>query len=331
MNSEKSKPLNILWLGFGDLATRCQPLLINDAHKLVGVARSRKNSPAEVVEKVDQSAGAQVETQVDAERDANIDAKSDAKVDAGIDAKIDAKTCVRMIRGAIQDDDVAEKIDQFQTDIAIISLSPSGRTENDYREAYLDNVEALLNLWAQAKNPPKQVIYISSTRVYAQNEGQWINERSEVLAESGPAKILRQAELALESSAIPSLCLRFSGIYGRESSYLVDQVKAGIAGNTAYTNRIHIDDCVGIIHFLVSTFSAGGALPEYLLASDCEPVTAKFLREYIAGQLGLDSAALIVSGRGEGAKVGKAKRCDNTLLRALGYVFKYPSYQDGYR
>ncbi len=117
--------------------------------------------------------------------------------------------------------------------------------------------------------------------------------------------------------------VRFSGIYGPGRDYLIRQVLSGKGGNDQYTNRIHIDDCVGVITFLLGEKQI---LPLYL-ASDSTPVKSAEIRSWLAGQLGVDSKTLIpsgVSGR------GGSKRCANARLLNLGYQFKFPDYTLGY-
>src|SRR5215469_10035241 len=72
--------------------------------------------------------------------------------------------------------------------------SRGGRVE-DYRQTYLQGTSHLLE-WLAAGPPPK-LLYTSSTSVYGQTDGSWVNETSptEPLAET--AKILVETEKLL--------------------------------------------------------------------------------------------------------------------------------------
>src|SRR5690606_38400703 len=118
---------------------------------------------------------------------------------------------------------------------------------------------------------------------------------------------------------------RFSGIYGPGRNHLINQVKAGCTGAEHYTNRIHADDCAGVLVHLCRKHTGGVVLPDLLLASDCEPVASFLINQWLARGMNLalrDNAATV--------KRAASKRCSNNRLLASGYVFKYPSYRQGY-
>ena len=98
-------------------------------------------------------------------------------------------------------------------------------------------------------------------------------------------------------------------------------MRAGDACGAAYTNRIHRDDCAGILHHLLRL---DRPLPLYL-GADHEPATQCSVMDWIAGRLGLPAPAR----SGSDAAVA-GKRCRNARLVASGYAFEYPGFRDGY-
>ena len=97
------------------------------------------------------------------------------------------------------------------------------------------------------------------------------------------------------------------------------------AGRPQYTNRIHRDDCAGVLEHLIGLDDA----PSVLLAVDDDPAPERVVLEWLAGALGApqprpsEGGSIVRSGRGN-------KRCRNDRLRATGYKFLYPTFREGY-
>ena len=93
-----------------------------------------------------------------------------------------------------------------------------------------------------------------------------------------------------------------------------------------YTNRIHRDDCVGVLRFIAGKMISGAEVAPVYLASDDDPATKWDVYSYLAQRLGV--------GGPEKAMLPPAsdqnKRCDNRALKQLGYSFIYKSFRDGY-
>ena len=234
-------------------------------------------------------------------------------------------------RGAISDVTIQSRMGETKADLVIITLTPDGRREADYRQAYLHNVENLLACWKRTKSEPKHVIFVSSTSVYAQSGGEWITEITPAVASSPTSGVLIESEQLLLQSDIPSSIVRFAGIYGPGRDYLIKQVIAGVAGTAAFTNRIHVTDCVEVLRFLANAVHKGARIPNILLASDCEPVPSAVVREWLSDALGFPQDHLRVSESSPSSRTsGLNKRCDNSALLAMNYTFTYPSYREGY-
>ncbi|MFL0811331.1 MAG: NAD-dependent epimerase/dehydratase family protein [Agarilytica sp.] len=228
---------------------------------------------------------------------------------------------IEWLQGDAGSTEILEKISQKEFASAVITLSPDTYDEQAYRQTYFDVSKALLGRW-QIGNAPKKIIFVSSTSVYAQTQDEVVDESSEANPVSPTGKILRETENLFFESALNTIVLRFSGIYGPGRDYLIRQVRQGIAGNDAYTNRIHIDDCVGVICFLLNKECEHNLY----LASDSEPVKGSKIREWMADRIG---GKLALSANNAGGR-GGSKRCCNRRLIEEGYRFLYSSYREGY-
>jgi len=124
-----------------------------------------------------------------------------------------------------------------------------------------------------------------------------------------------------------STVVRFSGIYGPGRMHLLNSVRAGIIAPSDpvhYSNRIHRDDCAGVLAHLVKMLTQEKTLSPIYLASDEQPTPIHNVTTWLAEQNQVKPTQEQVIRR------GGSKRCDSTCLRASGYRFLYPSYQEGF-
>lgn len=244
---------------------------------------------------------------------------------------------VALWQGDITDEEILDRIAQHTFDSVVITLTPDARDPNAYQQTYLQPIQKLVKLWTNNAPKVKRIIFVSSTRVYGQSNDEWVDETSQTLPSDEQGEILLQAEQCLLQSNLPVCVLRFSGIYGPQRDFLIRQVQAGKAGDDHFTNRIHIEDCCGLILFLIETLPIS-ELPKILLGSDNTPVKSSMIRAWLAQQLGVVNSANSANdatttnnktNTSQKSRTG-SKRCNNTRLLQLGYQFKYPRYQDGY-
>lgn len=210
-------------------------------------------------------------------------------------------------------------------DLLVYSVAASEHTEAGYQQAYVDG---LSNLLAALPVQPKHIFFTSSTSVYAQKDHSWVDEASECLPGTFSGKIMLKAEQNLAAHPIPSTVVRFSGIYGPGRNFLLNKVRNGdIAPEapTLYSNRIHRDDCAGVLEHLINHLLSGGELEACYLATDDLPVSLHEVTSWLAAQVGVEPQTETASRR------TGSKRCSNQRLKQLGYRFKYPDYRSGYR
>ncbi|MBD3896972.1 SDR family oxidoreductase [Halomonas sp. ML-15] len=214
-------------------------------------------------------------------------------------------------------------------DTVVYVLSADHFEEAAYRAAYPDGLRAVLGEFAGRDTPPKRVFFVSSTSVYAQQDGEVVDETSPTQPHGFSGILMREAEQALLDHPLPGSVVRFSGIYGPGRDRLIRQVGEGrIAAGAPpmYSNRIHRDDCAGALAHLIQLTLDGAPVDDIYLASDCEPAPLHEVMLWLAGKLKVESTETIQSPLRRRA----SKRCDNSRLRESGYVFRYPTFREGY-
>ncbi|OAI28592.1 NAD-dependent epimerase/dehydratase family protein [Methylomonas koyamae] len=213
-------------------------------------------------------------------------------------------------------------------DLAVLVLSASGRNAEQYRALYQVGLNNVLNHFAAAGVAPP-CLMVSSTSVYGQNGGEWVDEDSPTQPASATAEWLVKAEQRLWQAGPHNCVVRFSGIYGPGRDWLLRRAAAGEAiqrDPPNYTNRIHQDDCLAVLLFLIGKMLGGTELDKCYLASDNDPAPLWDVMVWIAAQFGYPPPKALPPAIG----VAQNKRCSNARLNALGYRWRYPSYRDGY-
>ena len=215
----------------------------------------------------------------------------------------------------------------FNVDGLVYILSPTGRDIPAYKDVFKTGVEHVLSAVKQ-QNPTLPIFFISSTRVYAQQQGEWVNEQSATEPMDERGQLLLQAEGQFLTFNEYTTVIRFSGIYGR-SNFFIKQLKKGAEVQKAppyYTNRIHREDCIGVLEFLLTKQLNGECLERIYLASDQDPAEKWHVASYITKKLGLASCGALVLDK----TASHNKRINSRQLTEAGYQFKYASYQQGY-
>ena len=214
-------------------------------------------------------------------------------------------------------------------DILVYVASADRFEEAAYRAAYPEGLAAALAEFGARKKAPRHVFFVSSTSVYAQRDGETVDEASPTEPTGFSGQLMCEAERALLDHALPGSVVRFSGIYGPGRDRLIRQVGEGRIAPPSpamYTNRIHRDDCAGVLAHLIGRMLEGESLEELYLATDCEPAPLHDVMAWLARQLKVEATETIQSPLRRRA----SKRCSNARLLESGYQFRYPSFREGY-
>ncbi|RFS26827.1 SDR family NAD(P)-dependent oxidoreductase [Chitinophaga silvatica] len=197
----------------------------------------------------------------------------------------------------------------WESDIVVINLPP--RIQRG-KEAHIAEMQLLNKLLADSA--VAQVIFISSTSVYAANEGIVTEEDTELPATPN-GQALREVESTfLQNRKFATTVLRFGGLIGYNR--LPDARRFGALPDTLAQpmNVIHRDDCIAIISALILNPQPG----EIFNACAGEHPLRYTWYEKAAIKLGLTLPPLAPETPVKGKIIDSGK-----LLRQLSYSFKY--------
>ncbi len=216
-----------------------------------------------------------------------------------------------------------EPLDQI-----VYATAATDHDEAGYRAAYVDGLHHLLGWLSACGQRPQRLLFVSSSGVYAQQDGAWIDETAPAEPTRFSGRLLREAEDLALGSGIPATVVRLTGIYGPGREALLRQVRAGARVTREpplYGNRIHVEDAAGLLALLLQRDREGVALDEFYLGVDDDPAPLDEVVDWLRARLGIgfwsDEAELRRAG---------SKRCRNARARALGWEPRYPSYREGY-
>lgn len=198
------------------------------------------------------------------------------------------------------------------------------------REVY---VEGLRRVLAALPHGTGRLVYVSSTGVYGQADGSWVDEDSPCQPQREGGSACLEAERLLRDSAWggPALVLRMSGIYGPGRIPRRRELEAGrplAAPQAGYLNLVHVDDAARAV--LTAESDHGG--PPVYCVSDGNPVLRGDYYRYLAQRLGAPEPHFVEPPEDSPARLraGSSKRISSARLRnRLGFRFEYPSYREG--
>lgn len=213
-------------------------------------------------------------------------------------------------------------------DAVAYAVAADERSDAAYERAYpvgLGNVLAAID---EAHAPTTRVLFVSSTGVYGQSDGSWVDESSPTDPPTFTGQRMVEAETFLAESPVRGTTLRLGGIYGPGRTFLIDSVRGGRAtyptDAPAWTNRIHRDDAArAMLHVLQIDEP-----PPALCVVDREPTERRVVLEWLAERLDAPPPQPATGGA-QRMGVGD-KRVRSDALVASGFVHTYPSFREGY-
>ena len=200
------------------------------------------------------------------------------------------------------------------------------------RSAGVDRERAVLgglrNVLDSPAGAARRWVFVSTTSVYGQSGGEWIDEHSptEPAAENG--RVALAAEDLLRGERPDATILRLSGLYGPDRLLRkADAVRSGepVAGRAdAWLNLVHVDDAADAACRAADHPSP----PELVLVNDDRPLTRGEYYALLAERLGGPPPTFTGTG-GRGGD-GLGKRCRNGAAKtALGWTPRFPTAAEG--
>ena len=199
-----------------------------------------------------------------------------------------------------------------------------GYSEDAYRTAYVEGPRNLLS--ALETQDVRRVLFTSSTGVYGQRDGEWVDEGSPTEPESSSGRTLLEGEQVFLEGPFPIVVLRLGGIYGPGRTRSLERALQGEDDGepAVYSNRIHRDDCAGALRHLMLLEE-----PEQVyLGVDHEPTDRRTVAGWLEGRLSPETSR--ADGPSGTPRRRTNKRCSNARLVASGYRFLYPTFREGF-
>lgn len=216
-------------------------------------------------------------------------------------------------------------------EFVVAILNPAERSVAGYEAGFHAGIRHLLD--GLGRHRPRHILMTSSTRVFAETAGGWVDESSAATSDDAAALAMLAAEQDLLDCGHSASVVRFAGIYGNPEGRLLSRIRRGELcppEPVCYTNRIHREDCAGfLVHLLLQARDGQSLQPLYIGVDDL-PAPRYEVESWLAGQLGVTVPSDLSGAPAAPFDVPSHKRCRNRALHASGYRLLYPDYRSGY-
>ena len=229
---------------------------------------------------------------------------------------------IRWLRGDLTRPETLRELPDGITRVVYLP-TPDRRDPAAYRSTFVDGLRHLLGALDHAHL--QRVLLVSSSAVYGEHAGDWVDEGTPPAPPGFNGSVLLEAEQWLATQPVASIVLRLAGLYGPRRLQLIERMRASQLkvprAQPHWANRIHVDDAAAaIVHLL----SVADPLPLYV-GVDSTPLPLDVLYDHLSALIG---APLAEDGP---APVGiGSKRLSNARLRASGFAPRWLDSRDGY-
>jgi len=192
---------------------------------------------------------------------------------------------------------------------------------------------------ALAESAALWIGYLSTTGVYGDTGGEWVDESAPVKPSGLRGERRAAAErawLALGEGTAPVHVFRIAGIYGPGRNALA-QLRAGTARRTEKPghifSRIHVEDIAAVLAASMARPNPGAV---YNLCDD-RPAPGPDVVTFAAGLLGVEPPPLVLFEEADLSPMAASFYADNRRVRndrikqELGVTLAYPDYEVGLR
>jgi len=202
--------------------------------------------------------------------------------------------------------------------VVYITVGSSESTPEGYRQSYIDGLKSALD-WSEGFRG--RLIFTSSTSVYADSNGDWIDEMTAPAPRDWRGETILDTEKLLTShSSAQTTAFRLGGIYGPERNRFLLTQKPLPETSDYYLNLVHVQDAADAL------FKAGlinhPLSPVYNL-TDNHPFTRSELQSYVQEHYP-DRLLPSVNGSRQSRSVNRRIRAD-LVQQHLGWTPNYAS------
>lgn len=188
--------------------------------------------------------------------------------------------------------------------------------------------------------PPKRIVYISTSGVYGDCQGRWVDESMALNPGNDRARRRVSAEQQLlefsETYDVDIVILRVPGIYGPERLPLERLKRADpliCPEQAPFSNRIHVDD---LVMCCIAAMDKGVSGKAYNVSDD-EPSTMTDYFYTVADAAGIQRPPCVSLDQAEGvitagmmSYLKESRRLDNAQIHSeLGVELHYPTLDQG--
>ena len=214
------------------------------------------------------------------------------------------------------------------------TIAPSASGDQDRRTA------RFLSALTDQRTLPQKIVLISTTGVYGDCEGRWVDESAPLNPMTDRAK--RRVDMERQFTAfaarveIPLITLRVPGIYAR-SRLPERRIRSGepvlTIAESGFSNRVHADDLAEICVLVMQRLNQS----DVFNVSDGKPGTITEYLHTVADFLALPrlpevsaAQAQIKLSSGLRSYLNESRRISNTkLLSVLNTELRYPDFRNG--
>lgn len=216
--------------------------------------------------------------------------------------------------------------DMSTVDYILISIPPEEEEGDLVLKYHLQDLLAIQDL--------KWLGYFSTTGVYGDHQGKWVDENTETNPPN--ERTLRRvvAEKEFLNSGLPVHIFRLSGIYGKDRS-VIESLKSGkariIKKENQVFSRIHVDDIANIINVSI----ANPTVNEIYNCCDDLPAASEEVMSYGAELLDVEVPEIIDITKANLSPMARSfyqqnRRVSNEKIKQLlGVSLIYPDYKSG--
>lgn len=212
-----------------------------------------------------------------------------------------------------------------QADTVLYAVGLDRTAGRSFREVYVDGLSHVLDHLPL----PRRFIYVSSTSVYGQTDGSWVDESSPTEPSEENGKIVLEAEQLLRSRLPGAIILRFAGIYGPDRMIRRASIEKGemLTGDfDKVINLIHVEDGARAV---LAAEERGQPGQTYLIA-DGNPATRRDFYTYMAELLGAPPVRFGDTDAATSLRDRANRRISNRKMNeAFGDLLRYPDYRSG--
>ena len=226
------------------------------------------------------------------------------------------------------DQPTLSQLRELKLDTVVVAVGMDRSKYSSVHDVYVGGLRNVLENFGENVG---QLIYVSSTGVYGDFGGDWVDESSPTNPLRDGGKACLAAEQLLQGSRLAdrSTILRMAGLYGNDrvpTRKTVESKQWDKLSPQGYLNLIHVDDAVSAVCVAADQNCA----KETFLVADSNPTLRRDYYQYLADRFGLGPIPWDGSAPDPNARGAASKRISNKkLLEKTGLVLKHPDFRSG--